>query len=340
MRTRAVRAAVAAAAVLATAALAACGADDTNSSTSGAADASGRFPVTIDHKFGSTKIPSEPKRVVTVGYTEQDMVLALGVRPVGTRDFLGGYDYKKRPWAQKALGGTEIPSVGGEEISFEKVAAQRPDLILGINSGITKSDYQRLSKIAPTVPQSDDFIDFGVPWPDQTLAVGKALGREVEARKLVDDVKAQLARTRKEHPELDGRLFVLAYASGGKFGAYSSQDFRSRFFADLGLKPDKEIDRLAGKSFYIDLDREQFRLLDKQLVVMFGTREDVEKDPALRRLKAVAEGRVVYLDLGDQFAGALGFSSPLSLPFLVREAVPKLSAAVDGDPETTGPDPR
>jgi iron complex transport system substrate-binding protein len=58
----------------------------------------------------------------------------------------------------------------------------------------------------------------------------------------------------------------------------------------------------------------------------------------LPRLDAVNEGRVAYVDLEDQFAGALGYSSPLSLPFLIDEAVPQLAAAVDGDPETQAPE--
>jgi iron complex transport system substrate-binding protein len=57
------------------------------------------------------------------------------------------------------------------------------------------------------------------------------------------------------------------------------------------------------------------------------------------RLDAFREKRVVYLDLTDQFAGALGFASQLSLPYLLEDAVPKLAAAADGDPSTTEPDP-
>ncbi|MGH8908546.1 MAG: hypothetical protein ACRD0K_19125 [Egibacteraceae bacterium] len=38
----------------------------------------GGFPVTIDHKYGSAEVTAEPSRVVTVGVTEQDPVLALG----------------------------------------------------------------------------------------------------------------------------------------------------------------------------------------------------------------------------------------------------------------------
>ena len=74
--------------------------------------------------------------------------------------------------------------------------------------------------------------------------------------------------------------------------------------------------------------------MDQDVVIMFGTQEDVLANPVFRRLDAVREDRVVYLDLEDQFSGALGYASPLSLPFLLDEAAPQLAAAVDGDPAT------
>ena len=36
-------------------------------------------------------------------------------------------------------------------------------------------------------------------------------------------------------------------------------------------------------------------------------------------------------------AGALGYNSPLSRPYLLRRIVPQLAAAVDGDPATKVP---
>jgi hypothetical protein len=57
-------------------------------------------------------------------------------------------------------------------------------------------------------------------------------------------------------------------------------------------------------------------------------------------LRAVREDRTIYLDLTDEFAGALGFASALSLPYLLDEAEDKLAAAVDGDPETAVEQPR
>jgi iron complex transport system substrate-binding protein len=90
---------------------------------------------------------------VAVGFNEADFVLALGVVPVGVRDFTGEYDESRRPWAQQALGGAQPELVGGNDIRFEKVAALEPDLILGVYSFMDRSAYDTLSRIAPTVAQ-------------------------------------------------------------------------------------------------------------------------------------------------------------------------------------------
>ncbi|WP_256977835.1 hypothetical protein [Rhodococcus sp. 14-2470-1a] len=60
--------------------------DDTASTPTSGSESSGAFPVTVDHAFGETTVESEPQRVVSVGYTEQDTLLALGVIPVGVTD--------------------------------------------------------------------------------------------------------------------------------------------------------------------------------------------------------------------------------------------------------------
>ena len=75
--------------------LAACGSEAEPSTASGAPG--GAFPVTVEHKFGATTVEKAPERVVTVGYTDQDAALAVGVVPVAVGDFLGGYDWRERP---------------------------------------------------------------------------------------------------------------------------------------------------------------------------------------------------------------------------------------------------
>jgi iron complex transport system substrate-binding protein len=254
--------------------------------------------------------------------------------PVGVGDFLGGYKWRERPWAQDALGGEKPPVVSGQEINFEAVAAQRPDLIIAINAGLQKNDYEKLSKIAPTVAQDGRYIDFGIPWEDQTLLVGKALGREQQAQKLIEDLHAKFEQVRKNHPEFAGKTAILAYGGPDGYGAYSTQDTRSRFLTDLGFKTPTKIDKLAGQSFYVAFSQEQFRLMDQDVVVMYGSQKDILANPVFKRLKAVREDRVIYLDLTDQFAGALGFASTISLPYLLDQSEDVFAAAVDGDAGT------
>lgn len=176
---------------------------------SGSSD--GRFPVTINHKHGTTVIPDESGRVVCVGLTDQDALLALGVTPVGTVEFYGEYPGAIWPWAQDRVQG-RIPEVVSsyESLNFEAVAALEPDLIIGVYAGLTRDEYDRLARIAPTVAQPAEFQDYGVLWQDQTRIVARALGRPQRAEELIADVQNRFVATRARHPEFAGAAAVLA----------------------------------------------------------------------------------------------------------------------------------
>ncbi|MDQ0584265.1 hypothetical protein QF030_006443 [Streptomyces rishiriensis] len=95
--------------------------------------------MTPDHKFGSTTITSEPVRIVTVGLTGQDAVLAPGKVPVGTTEWLGGYKGAAGPWAEDELGGAAAPTVltgtGLPYLSLTLASPPRPHPIRGLGSG-------------------------------------------------------------------------------------------------------------------------------------------------------------------------------------------------------------
>jgi len=278
---------------------------------------------TIKHKFRSVELPENPQRVAAVGFNEADFALALGVVPVGVRDFIGPFEEESRPWAQEELGGADPKIVGGEEINFEAVAALEPDLILGIYSFVDGDGYEILSGIAPTVAQPARYEDGGTPWQEQMLVTGRALGKEARAEEIVADVEARFAEARRRHPEFEGKTAAITFATEGELYVLTPEDLRTRFFTSLGFElPDK-----TGS-----ISRERIDLLDQDVLVFVGTdRETLEADELLQSLDAVREGRVVYFgDFGTDFAGALGFSSPLSLSFALDAAVPRLSAAAEG----------
>ncbi len=307
-----------------TLALAACGSD--GPSGGGAAAADDAYPVVLEHAFGTTEIPEEPERVVTVGFNDQDFVLALGITPVGTREYVG-YDYEARPWATEALDGEVLPTVGGEEIDVEAVARLEPDLIVGIYSFMDEATYGLLSGIAPVVAQTDDYEVGGTPWQEQTLLTGRALGREEEAQELVDEVEAQFAAAREENPEFDGATLAVDYGLVDGHYILEEQDLRNRFFADLGF---------ATPETTGEVSMERLDLLDQDVLVSGGyTREEISVDPLFTSLAVVQEDRTVYLGRFDSVAtAALGFGSPLSLPYLLDLLVPSLAQAADGDPAT------
>src|SRR6185436_17073350 len=173
----------------------ACGDEpDTDSSAAAPAAEPAAFPVTIEHKYGSTTITAAPKRIVVAGLREQDSLLALGVVPVATTEWYGNHPGAIFPWAEQALGDAPKPEVLSftDGIQFEKIAALRPDLILAVYSGLTQKEYDTLSKLAPTVAQPPGQVDWGSSWQDEITTVGRAIGKPKEAEKLRDETQAKL----------------------------------------------------------------------------------------------------------------------------------------------------
>jgi iron complex transport system substrate-binding protein len=298
------------------------------------------FPVTIEHKYGSTTVPEEPRRVLIVGYSEQDPVLALGVKPIAVRYWFGDEPHAVFPWAQDELGDAQpvvlnMPS----ELDFERIAALQPDLIIGTYSGITQEEYNTLSKIAPTVPQSGDYIDYGMPWQEQTRMIGRALGRAEQAEQLVAEVEARFEAAGEAHPEWQGKKIIVGLPwDDGTFAFMASQDPRSRDFTSLGFQVPAELDQIAGDQFWGTFSMERSDLLDQDLIVFHqmqwveGGREAIESDPLFSQLQAMKEGRVLFTE--GELDDALQFSSVLSLPFVLDQLVPRMELAMDGDPNT------
>jgi len=289
------------------------------------------FPVTVEHRFGSATIPEEPERVVALGYTEQDAILAFGVVPVGVRYAFGPQDDAFFPWADAAAGDAAPTILPREDLDPEAVAALQPDLIMAVTAGLDRSQYDLLSRIAPVVVPPQDHIDFGVPWQEQTRITGRALGQPQRAEELVAEVEGEFARVRADHPELAGRSVVLSGpAYDGQYPVHASDDTRTRFFVELGMVVPPAIDAAAGDQFYAYLSREQAGMLDGDVVAFQvgspAERAGIESDQVLASVPAVAEGRTLWIEGTDY--DALQFASPLSLPYLLDEFVPKLTAAL------------
>jgi iron complex transport system substrate-binding protein len=319
--------------------LTACGDDDepepAASGTNTAASAQA-FPVTIEHKYGSTEITQAPKRVVTVGLNEQDAFFALGVAPVAVTDWMG-FKNGVGPWAEQAAAGAKPELLTNTDgIQFEKIAALQPDVIVALYSDLKKADYDKLSQIAPVVAPPAGHADFGIPWQETTRTVGKIVGKPEEAEKLVTDLEARIAKERKDHPEFEGKVASMAMSYQGIW-VYGPDDPRSRLLTDLGFTLPPALEDIGGDDFGGNLAEEKLDLLDVGTLVWFAGPEAAEKIKRNRvyaRLKVRREGRDVFLAEKGELYEATSFISVLSIPVLVDQLMPRLAAAADGDPKT------
>ncbi|WP_197319046.1 iron-siderophore ABC transporter substrate-binding protein [Saccharomonospora sp. NB11] len=299
----------------------------------------GALPVTIEHRYGSTTVTDPPSRVVSVGYTDHDALLALGVVPVATTRWFGDYPGAVGPWARDALDGSPVPTVLDDTngIPFEKIATLEPDLIVGVYSDLTREEYDVLSEIAPTIAPPPDRPDFGASWRDVTTTVGRAVGRPAEARRLVADVDRRLADVRAEHPDFQRATAVVAALSDGYF-LYGPSDPRTELLVDVGLSPLPDLAALVGDRFGASVGRENADVLDTDVVVWLTNDGGAElrRDPLYNTLRTAKEGREVLIDNTSDFGNAFSQVSVTSIPYVLDRLVPKLEAALDGDPATTG----
>lgn len=283
----------------------------------------GAFPVTLDHAFGSTTIERAPQRVVALGYNEADFVMALGVQPVAEREFIGEFPFQQRPWLPQPPLGPTPQVLDADAVPVEQIAALRPDLILGVYSFLDRGTYDALSKIAPTVAQPTEDGTNAATWDRQTRITGQALGRTERAEQVIAATRQRFDAVRRQYPAFAGKRLSMAFYVEGVPYHLGTDDLRAQMFAGLGftVRPDSPT-----------LSLEQQGRLDGDVIVVMGrSKAEALADPVFAAIPAVREGRVAYLGgFGTEFAGALGYSSPLSLPYAIEAAAPQLDAALQG----------
>jgi iron complex transport system substrate-binding protein len=309
-----------------------CGGASGQSSTP--ATAAPVFPTTVTHEYGQTTVQEAPERVVSLGFTDQDAILALGTVPVAIREFTGNQPSATWPWAADRLKGEQPEVLPAGEVAPEAVAALEPDLIVAITANLTREQYDALAQIAPTVAAPVGTSGGAVPWQDATKLTGAALGLPADAERLVEDVEEKFVEVEENHPELAGATVAVARQSptdAGSVMVWGSKDLRGRFLADLGAQVPAEVDRLAGDGPYATMPSEQLTTLDHSDALMVPGSQAEQAAfttlPGYAQLKLVQENKVVTLD--DEQSAALAFGSVLSLPAVIDEVAGRLSRAVE-----------
>ncbi|MUL40660.1 iron-siderophore ABC transporter substrate-binding protein [Streptomonospora sp. PA3] len=329
-------------ALIAAAAVAAagCGAPS-GAQTDGGASGGEWSPVTIEHAHGSTTIEHKPERIVTVGWSDEATLLELGIVPVGMNaSTYAGDEQGYLPWDLEKLEemGAKKPELINTDdgISAEQVANLAPDLVLGVQSGMTEAEYKQLSKVAPTVPYLDQ--PWMTEWQEQTVTIGKAVGKEEEARKLVEETGGYIEGLAQDHPEFAGTSFAVGtlMPSTGEFGFYVGKDARVVIMKQLGFEPAGFTGDLSVPEgqFYGTLSLENADKIDADVLVMWFNsaqeRKKLEGNPVFQKVDAVRNGGYIAYEDPEQ-SMAISTPNPLTIPWVMDGYVERLGQAAKGE---------
>lgn len=292
--------------------------------------------VTIEHAFGDTVVPANPKRVVTLGWGSSEAALALGVVPVAMeKKAYGGDKNGVLPWIAVKLKelGVKTPTMiteTKEAPAYEEILAVKPDLILATYSGITKAQYKLLSDIAPTVAYPHK--PWSTPWRDVISIDGKALGKTAEAKSVLSDIDKVMAKQAAEHPELKGKTVAVVWDVSGTFYVYRPADSRVSFLFDLGLSSAPAVEELANgdSPFFYTLSYEELDKLKSDIIVDFANTDEEAAtflaQSYAKAMPAVQTGAVASVT-GVPLISAVSPPTALSLTWGIDKYVAKLSAA-------------
>ncbi|MFI9503748.1 ABC transporter substrate-binding protein [Nocardia sp. NPDC052566] len=257
----------------------------------------GVFPRTVTQAMGQTRIEKKPARVIVLDSGELDDVLALGVTPVGMATTAGQQGVP----SYLADRVRDIATVGPTNtLDLEKIAALKPDLILG--SKLRVNDlYPQLSAIAPTVFS----IRPGFPWKENFLLVGAALGAEEQATKLLNDYQAMANRVKAKLPGAQ-TISLLRFMSGN-IRLYGNKSFIGVILTDVGLSrpANQNVDELAVQISKENIDQ---AAADWIFYSSYGAdaspdQKAVTAGPIWRNMNAVKAGHAIAVDDEVWFLG-------------------------------------
>lgn len=295
------------------------------------------FPVSITHALGTTVIEAKPERVVTWGWSAQDVVIDLGVAPVGMPFFAyGGGDDGVLPWTEAVLAekGMALPAIlpNTPDVPLEAIAALQPDVIIAPYSGLTEDEYAMLSQIAPVVAYPEK--PWLASWQEVVTITGQALGMSAEAEALIEDTAGWLISQRDAYPDIGGTVFAnIVNRNDGQVSVRIEGDPRVQLFADIGMVPAGEAPggSLVDTKIAYLLSYENFdKIPAEMLLSFFSTQQSADDFFAMDLIQLsppVAKGAYTNL-VGDELTMAVsGAITPASLRWGFPQVIAELGRA-------------
>ncbi|MFF4318239.1 ABC transporter substrate-binding protein [Streptomyces sp. NPDC001568] len=314
--------------------------DEGKPAAAGSADAGAKAfaPVSLKNAWGNTEVKKKPVKVATVSDGDTAIALALGLVPVITPDVEDGSqvaEYKQA--AITKLGAAKLKTYDDTDgTAYEAIAAEAPDIILGMNTWEMDKDYAKLSPIAPVVTFTDKAQADTLTWQERLKTAAKALGLEDKANEVIAANDRTTNDAAAAHPEFKGKTYTytVVHPEQISFMSYAAQD--PGVFERLGFtKTDKAKNYGPDKN---GVSLENLDQLDADVLLVtypFGDRgvispKELEGNKLFQSLNSVKNKHFAVVPSDNTLASAIAYPDPLSAPWVTQQLTPLLAKAVAG----------
>ncbi|MET9326118.1 ABC transporter substrate-binding protein [Tsukamurella sp. NPDC003166] len=314
--------------VAALAVLAGCGSSPTGTAAPSAST------VSIAQANGTVEYPVGAKRIVAQGYSI-DNVLALGIKPVAIVQLTQPLP---AAWQRELLKDVPVITASGTSLPAEEIAKYKPDLVVGdhrVMKGANVTAVSGVTKVLGGIAATGK--DSG--WDAQLLALGRILGKEAEAKRVIAADHDAVAAFASKHPGLKGKTgFVAQYAAAASsFNVIAGpEDPTNSFFAELGLTVPKAI---RGEPRFVNpatrgmVSLELLPKVAADFMAIYpngATGEDLLRLPGYSALPQVQRGTAVVADLDLTYS--VYQPTSLSRAWFLRTMEPTLAKVAEQAP--------
>lgn len=186
-------------------------------------------------------------------------------------------------------------------VPTEKIAALKPDIIVGDFWGITEDNYQALKKIAPTLGGIGNQGE-ALGWKAQIKELGKVFDKSAEAERVIAEDAALFESAKRDMPQLAGASGVLAqYIKSRGIGVVvDPKEPGNSFFYDLGMRVPDAVTQLPQRSGRAIVSAENIATLEADFMLIYpheGTAQDMKSTPGYGELRQVKSGATVVGDM-------------------------------------------
>ncbi|MZQ82596.1 ABC transporter substrate-binding protein [Paenibacillus sp. 5J-6] len=256
-----------------------------------AAQANGK--ITVQDATGTLELPKKPERIVAMEFGFTDILVTLGVQPVGVADDdspdLLMDSVKAQLKTYKSVGSRYEPNI-------ELIASLKPDLIIAdINKH--KNAIAQLKGIAPVLVLDDFQADYNQMLKNVGI-IAKAVGKEEEGKKRLAEHQAKVDAVKKKLTATNLRVLPAVVNPKGFF-AHSDHAYSGSFLAMLGYT-----DPVKNAAAYPQITLEQLVEANPQVLFLMPTEKETivkqwETNPLWQKIDAVANKKVYTVERRD-----------------------------------------